>query len=927
MTTCSTNVCGTGGWTGPLPGDPDNNSVLTAAPAFGGIDVSWTYPTVNPEAVAYVKLFRGVSADFNTAFQIAVVSADQYFDKINGNLRYYYWIQIVSVNGTVGSLIGPASAVAKPIIEDVIAMLTGQIDAGVLAQSLRAEVDKITLNYQDLLDEVDQRIAANTAYSNLIAQVQSGITQALTLVNTEITQRRDGDSALAAQINTVASVSNAAAAAVITEQNARIAGDSANASSITTLNSQVNDSLTGLPATRSILLNNYYTKTGTDSAISSATTNLVSTTGLNSILTGYATAAALSSEATTRSNADTALSSSITTLTSTVNGNQSALQTNYYTKTAADSAISAAVNTATTTWNSNLASAQTTLQTNITTVNNKVTAIGALYTATVTVNGLVGGFGIYNNGASVEAGFDVDTFWVGKTSTDKRKPFIISGGQTYIDEAAINSLTFNKLRDSTGSVIVADNKLTAANINGTNLSVVNGTFSGVLNGATGKFSGEISAGSIKLTEVGGASFTYSTPGVYTVYTLPFTGTVRFNMCGAGGGGAGGQGNTEARTDVSGYAGLPGTSVYMTITNVPAGSVVSVSIGTGGTGGVAGGLGTAGTASILTITPPGGSPVTWANCAGGAAGGQFRSNLNPDSGLTGVQPVRTDWHNFHLGDYGDGAGGRSGQNGLAISDIAGSIGGGGGFYGKESDLVWGNIPASRRGELSGTAGIRGGGGGGGCATRFRAFSNGSMIGLRSAVYGWEDGNPESNGGKGGDGYAFIEIFDPNSVVLKGDFDVYAESINQRFSLLETFGASNFPSDGTGVWSHITPTDVDGIPTEYLWNSQYTARGAYGVGTSKVITNLCVTKKMRFQAYMYYYSNTDDTYNLALRVNGTNIAVSATRSGWSGTLLYDFGTFDVDVSSKATVQFSGSVLTGSNWDILFLTSAYLRFVGFV
>ena len=60
MTSCTTGTCGVGGWGGPLPGDPDNNSVLTATPAFGGIDVSWSYPGTNPQAVAHTVLYRGV---------------------------------------------------------------------------------------------------------------------------------------------------------------------------------------------------------------------------------------------------------------------------------------------------------------------------------------------------------------------------------------------------------------------------------------------------------------------------------------------------------------------------------------------------------------------------------------------------------------------------------------------------------------------------------------------------------------------------------------------------------------------------------------------------------------------------------------------------------------------------------------------------
>lgn len=318
MTTCSTNVCGTGDWSGPLPGDPDNNSVLTASPAFGGIDVSWTYPAVNPEAVAYVKLFRGVSQDFNTAFQIAVAQGDRYYDKMDSGLQYFYWIQIVSVNGTIGSLIGPAHAQARPLMVDVMAALSGQIDAGVLAQSLRTEIDKIPLNNTAFLNQVQSWSNAQSAYSQALTQMQAGVDGMYATLQQELTSRQDGDSALARALSTA----------------------------------------------------------------------------------------------------------------QTVLGN-------------------------------NIATAQTNLQTNINTVNGKVTQIGALYTAKVNVNGLIGGFGIYNDGSTVEAGFDVSTFWIGSTNANKRKPFMVSNGVVYIDDAAINSLTFTKLRDESGSVMVEGGKLKA----------------------------------------------------------------------------------------------------------------------------------------------------------------------------------------------------------------------------------------------------------------------------------------------------------------------------------------------------------------------------------------------------------------------------------------------------------------------------------
>lgn len=362
-------VCGTGGWTGPLPGDPDNNSILTATPAFGGIEVSWTFPLLNPYAVAHTELYRSTINDFSLAVRRAVVDGSYFFDRLDAALGvpYYYWIVIVSVNGTYGDPIGPATASPRPLIEDLIEQLTGQIDAGVLAQSLKTEIDKITLNGNDLFTEIQNRIAADDLMGATVQQAQDDVNAALTYINTEITQRIAADNAFVQQLNVMAASVNDNTAAILNEQTLRVSADSTLAAQITTVQS------------------------------------------------GF---------------------------------------------------------------ESDLASVQTTLQTNIDTVNDEVTSIGALYTAKVTVNGLVGGFGVYNDGTEVEAGFDVDTFWIGRTAANKRKPFIVQNDEVFIDQAVINQLTFSKLRAADGSLIVADGKIQAAYLAAEVLEVTNAQING-----------------------------------------------------------------------------------------------------------------------------------------------------------------------------------------------------------------------------------------------------------------------------------------------------------------------------------------------------------------------------------------------------------------------------------------------------------------
>lgn len=358
MTTssCVNGVCGTGKGNYPQPGDPDNNITITASPAFGGIDVSWTYPGLNPEAVAHVILYRGVSDKFENSARLTIVNGTFFYDKSAGDhdIQYFYWVQVVSVNGTYGDVIGPATAVARPTLAEMLVLLAGQIDSGMLSQTLKQEIDKIQLNKlgidQALLDQaaVDQALAA--AFN----QVEASSEQTRAMVQQEMVARAKADSAVITQVNTIYTDMEGRMSAVQRVQDALVSEMKSMAQDVSTVSAELNgDSATG-------------------------------EVGLTALVEK---------------------------------------------------------------------------------LSDNVTQIGSLYTVKVAVdsNGqaLIGGFGIYNDGKTVQAGFDVDSFWVGKTGANGRKPFIIRGKEVFMDEAAIYSLTFNKLRSEDGKVMVKDGKLMA----------------------------------------------------------------------------------------------------------------------------------------------------------------------------------------------------------------------------------------------------------------------------------------------------------------------------------------------------------------------------------------------------------------------------------------------------------------------------------
>lgn len=319
-------VCGTGtGIQPPPPEDPDNNVSLFANGRTGGVAVHWTYPTTNPHAVAHVLLYRGTSSNYAASIQIAVVSGSSYFDRIEYEGVFYYWIQIVTVNGTVADAVGPAMAATHNYGDDIAGQLTGKISEGLLATRLRAWLDDLSLVDANLGDRIFDLQGDGVSFSQTLADVQAGIAATHTYITTEINSRIEGDAAIAEQITLVAAAAGSSIAAVTVNLDAWVG-------------QPLRDG--GLPS------------------------------------------------------------------------------------------------------------------------------IGALYTAKVTVNGLVGGFGVFNNGQTIEAGFEVDTFWIGRSAIDKVLPFIVSDGVVYMNKAVIKNADIDTLKIAGKSVTIVESNegVTHANV-------------------------------------------------------------------------------------------------------------------------------------------------------------------------------------------------------------------------------------------------------------------------------------------------------------------------------------------------------------------------------------------------------------------------------------------------------------------------------
>lgn len=312
-------VCGTGLGNFPQPGDPSNDSILSAASAFGGINVSWTYPGVNPHAVAHTELYRNTSGTEGSEVLYKIINSDHYFDASTDDtpVTYYYWIRHVSINGTRGDLIGPASAIAKPKLEDYIGLLSGEIAESSLGASLMTRLGKIDLLDLDLASEIQNRINGESLLGTELNVLQNDIDSVGVSLSQEINTRQTEYSAMLQTINNM-SVSNGDSYAELDSRiNLLVDENVAQGQSIDTLDAAVFDPTTGLANTYSKIQTEETVRADADTALSNRTDTLETTVSHPS--TGLAAAhSRITNEETARSDADSALSQTITDLDAVV---------------------------------------------------------------------------------------------------------------------------------------------------------------------------------------------------------------------------------------------------------------------------------------------------------------------------------------------------------------------------------------------------------------------------------------------------------------------------------------------------------------------------------------------------------------------------------------------------------------------------------
>jgi hypothetical protein len=326
-------------------------------------------------------------------------------------------------------------------------------------------------------DEITIRANADVALANrasaLEASVNTGPNNLASLratITEESTVRAGADATIANRATALESVvgsptdGNVALKARIgSEETTRAAADTSLANRATALEASVNTGPDNLGALRAGITDEATVRATADSALANRAAALEATvdTGPNN---SGALRAAIVDEATVRSNADSALANRASILESVVNsgtdGNavlKARIEAEETTRASNDSAIAQSVQTV---------SAQIGgLQASVNSVAQAVDGVRARYGVSLDVNGYVTGFVQNNDGVSGTFTVLTDRFAIVQPGLNPYVPFEVINGQVRIKQAAIGTLTVDRLTSGTlgADINVGAGRITWAN--------------------------------------------------------------------------------------------------------------------------------------------------------------------------------------------------------------------------------------------------------------------------------------------------------------------------------------------------------------------------------------------------------------------------------------------------------------------------------
>jgi hypothetical protein len=300
----------------------------------------------------------------------------------------------------------------------------------------------------DTADVKDDAITLSKAAADLVAAIDAGGAGSTQLIkSTSAPSTRDDGNALQAQDLWADTDDNNQIYVRNASNNGWV---KARDSSLVTLYNSLSSTVSTNSSNIATAQGDIVTLTTDTSANASAISSLTSTVNSNT--------SAISTEQTTRANADSALAADITSLTSTVNSNTSSISSEATTRANADAALASDITSLTSTVGGNTSSISTNASA-ISTINGNA---AASYVLKLNANGKVAQMVLESNassgtGATSTIAFLADTFKIDNNAGSSVSPFIVSGGQVFIDNARITNLSGTKIDVDTLNVKHFDN--------------------------------------------------------------------------------------------------------------------------------------------------------------------------------------------------------------------------------------------------------------------------------------------------------------------------------------------------------------------------------------------------------------------------------------------------------------------------------------
>jgi hypothetical protein len=333
------------------------------------------------------------------------------------NTTYYYWVRSVNKLGAISafnSSTGTSATTAidylyvSGLIDDILDDDVNSLGLNTAISNAGVDVTQIQQDISDIQDDIDDLNSINAWSSSASYVIDDMVTHSGKIWKASQASTNQTPAAGSSYWTEIGNYSNLVDFVSATQdQNvSTLSSLNTNYYTISGTNGAISAATTNLASqsyvqtelgdytTTASLTQNYYTKTGADSAIASATTGLASQTYVQTELGDYTTTANLNLNYYTKTGADSAIASATTGLASTTYVTNALgsytttadLSTYYYTKTAADSAISSSIGTYTTT----VGSETLTLQQHHSSING----IEGKYSIKIDDNGSVAGFGL-----------------------------------------------------------------------------------------------------------------------------------------------------------------------------------------------------------------------------------------------------------------------------------------------------------------------------------------------------------------------------------------------------------------------------------------------------------------------------------------------------------------------------------------------------